>query len=99
MLFQIHRLFFWVPASSDGDAGAVNPNSKGTILAWGLSTFLVNGKPIFNTGPRKLTKNPANWMILDICGFSNFTRIAELFIKPLKRFQTCLSVSNSLGGN
>ena len=49
--------FFCIPASA-ADAAAVNPNGIKTLLANGLITFFINGKPVFNNGPRSLPRNP-----------------------------------------
>ena len=45
-------------AASVRDAAVVNFNSFKTLLANGLSTFLINGKPILNNAPKSLPKNP-----------------------------------------
>ena len=44
---------------------AVNPNDIKILLANGLSTFFIKGKPVFNNGPRSIPKNPPNCTILD----------------------------------
>ena len=37
-----------------------------TLLANGVGTFFVNGKPIFVNGPRTLRRNPSDYIIFDI---------------------------------
>ena len=41
------NFFFWI-ATSVADVVAVNPNGTKTLLANGLSTFAVKGKPVFS---------------------------------------------------
>ena len=45
-------------------AAPVNPNVTNTLLAGGLSTFLIKGKPAFSNGPRSLPKTPPDLLIL-----------------------------------
>ena len=47
-----------------------------TLLANGVVTFFINGKPIFVNGPRIVQRNPPDYMILDILNGIN----AWLFI-------------------
>ena len=47
---------------------------------------------------QKKSRNLADWMIVDICAFDNFTSIADLLAKVLWIFAICLSVSNNLFG-
>ena len=42
---------------------AVNPNSIKMLLANGLSTFFIYGKPVFSNGPRSLLRNPTDCTI------------------------------------
>ena len=47
-----------------------------TLLANGVVTFFINGKPIFVNGPRIVQRNPPDYMILDFLNGIN----AWLFI-------------------
>ena len=49
------KIFLCIPASAD-DAAAVNPKGIKTRLANGLTTFFVNGNPVFINGPRSLPR-------------------------------------------
>ena len=51
------KVFFWI-AASVADAAAVNPIGIKTVLANGLSTFSVKGKPVFSNGPKSLPISP-----------------------------------------
>ena len=42
------------------DGAAVNPNGIKTVLANSLSTFFIEGKPVFSNGNKSLLKNPAD---------------------------------------
>ena len=57
------KTFLCIPASA-ADAAAVNPNGIKTLLANGLITFLINGHPVFNNGPRSLPRSPPDCTIL-----------------------------------
>ena len=46
------------------DPAAVNPNGIKTLLANGLSTFFIKGKPVFSNGPRRFLRNHSNCTIL-----------------------------------
>ena len=46
------------------DAAAVNPNRIKTLIASGLSTFPIKGKPVFINGPKSLPKNLLDCTIL-----------------------------------
>ena len=52
---------FWIVALVT-EAAAVNPNGTKTLLAKALSTFFIEGKPVFTKGPRKLS-NPPFWLL------------------------------------
>ena len=54
--------FLCIPASS-ADAAAVNPNGIKTLLANVLTTFFINGNPVFSNGTSNLPKNPPNCII------------------------------------
>ena len=47
------QIYLCIPSSA-ADADAVNPNGTKTLLANGLITFVINGSPVFNNGPRRL---------------------------------------------
>ena len=44
------NILLWI-AASVADAAVLNPNGIKTLLANGLSTFLIKGNPVFNHGP------------------------------------------------
>ena len=64
LLFQILRFFLCIRASA-ADVAQVNSNGIKTLLADGLITFFINGSPAFNHGPKSLTTNPPDCIILD----------------------------------
>ena len=66
-------------AASVRDAAVVNFNSFKTLLANGLSTFFINGKPILNNAPKSLPKNPPDCTTLCNWVFNNFILADELF--------------------
>ena len=51
------KIFLLIPVSAV-DAAAINPKDFKTLLTNGLSTFFINGKPVFSNGPRSLSRNP-----------------------------------------
>ena len=51
------KIFLLIPVSAV-DAAAINPKDLKTLLTNGLSTFFINGKPVFSNGPRSLSRNP-----------------------------------------
>ena len=55
-------LICWI-AASVADTAAVKPNGPRTLLANGLRTFLIKGKPVFSYGPKSLPRNPPNCTI------------------------------------
>ena len=69
------------------------------LLANGLSTFFVKGKPVFNDGPLSLPKNPPDCPFLHSWVFDNFILTDELFAKALKSLETCILVNYNLCGN
>ena len=79
-------------------AAVVNSNGIKTHLANGLSTFFINGNPVFSNGPRSLPRNFPEYTILSTRVFDNFTLTDEFFAKALRSFETCLSVSINLRG-
>ena len=68
---------------SAADAAAVNLKSIKMFLANGLSTFFINGNPIFMNGPRSLLRNPCDCAIVDGWVFDNFVLVDEPFLKAL----------------
>ena len=76
-------LFLWIAASA-ADAATVNPNDIITLLANGLSTFPIKGKPGFSNGPKSIPKIPPDWAILCKWVFDNFVLTEELLYEPLK---------------
>ena len=57
------KIFFWITLSV-ADAVAVNPNGIKTLLAKGLSTFFIKGKPVFSNGPKDLPKSLSDCPII-----------------------------------
>ena len=90
--------FLCIPASA-ADAAAVNPNGIKTLLTNGLITVFINGNPAFSNGPRSLPRNPPDCIILDhqvTRVFDSLISADELLEKTLRRFATCLLVTNNL---
>ena len=54
----------WRIAASAADAATVNPNDIKTLLANGLSTFLIKGNPGFSNSPKSIPKISPDWAIL-----------------------------------
>ena len=69
-----------IPASATNDA-AVNSNGIKMLLDNGLIIFFNNGQPTFLNGPRSLSNNPTDCIVLYICVVDNFTLADELFAK------------------
>ena len=72
------EIFFWIAASVT-DAAAVNPNGTKQILANGVSTFFINGKPTFLNEARKLNNRPSWRIIFPVLPFH---KIAFIFYRP-----------------
>ena len=89
------NIFLWI-AASVADAGSVNPNGIKTLLANGLSTFPLEGNPVFSNGPKMLPENPPDWPILCNWFFDNFILTDESSTKALRSFETCVLVSKNL---
>ena len=66
------------------------------LLANGLSIFFFNSKPVFSNGPKGLSRNPPDSIILDRRVFDSFILVEKLFAKALQRLAMCLLVNNSL---
>ena len=58
--YFLHFLIFAFVA----DGAAINPNGIKSLLANGLSTFLIKGNPVFNNDSKSLPKNPPGSTIL-----------------------------------
>ena len=84
----------YIPAPG-ADAPAVNPNGIQTLVASGLSTLFIKGKPVFSNGSSSLPRNPSYCSILDNCVFDNFILIDQLFSKALQSLDTCISINNN----
>ena len=50
VVFPDPNIFLCIPASA-ADAAAVSPKGINTLLANGVTTFFINGNPVFNKGP------------------------------------------------
>ena len=96
------NIFLWIAASVPDaaavnpnipDAAAVNPNSMEALLANGLSTLPIKGKPVFNYGPKSLPKNPPDCPVLGNWVFDNFILADEPFEKAFRSFETCVLVN------
>ena len=87
------KALLWI-ATSVAAAAAVYPNSIKTLLANGLSTVLIKDNPVFSNGPKSLPKNPPDYPIL--CNWDNFILAEEIFVKDLRKIETCVLVNNNL---
>ena len=47
------------------DAADVSRNGTKKLLDLGLSAFFINDKPVFDNGPKGLTRDPADPVTLD----------------------------------
>ena len=68
------EIFLCIPASVGGATDA-NPNSIKTVLAYGVSTFFIKGKPVFSNSPRGLPRIPPDSPFLD----SHFALVHQNF--------------------
>ena len=91
------KTFFWIEASV-ADVTAVNPKGTKMLLANGLSTFPINGKPSFIKVPKILPENSPYCTILDSWVFEKNLLAVKSFLKALQIFQTCVLVNNNLCG-
>ena len=64
VIFPDRNVFLCIPASA-ADADALNPKGIKTLLVNGLTTFLINGNPVFSNGPSKLPRNPPDYSSFD----------------------------------
>ena len=79
------NIFSWIAALVP-DAAAVNASCIETLLANGLSTFLIRGNPVFSNGPKSLPKNPPDCPILCNWVFESFILADEPFATALQIF-------------
>ena len=77
------NIFLWI-AVSVADAAAVNSNGIKTLLASGLSIFIIESDQVFSNGPKILTKNSPDCHILSNWVFDNFILAEELSSKALR---------------
>ena len=91
------KTFLCIPLSA-ADAAA-NSNGNKNVLANGLITFLINGKPTVINGPRNLPRNQPNCIFLEFfceslesCAFDKLILAEELFAKIFGSFRK-LSIS------
>ena len=74
-------MFFWIAASA-ADIPADHPNGIKTLLANGVCTLFINGKPAVINGLRKLG-NPSSWLAVFVV--VSFYKIPQ-FSKELINF-------------
>ena len=91
------KIFLCISASA-ADAAVVDPDGIKIFLANCLTTFSINGNPVFSYGPRSLPRNPPDCIILDNWVFDNLISVDKWFAKALRRFATCLLVNSNLWG-
>ena len=91
------KVFFRI-AVSLAEAAVVNPSGTKTLLANGLRTFTIKGKPFPSNGPKSLPRNCPNCTILNNWAFENCVLADKSFAKALKILETCLLVNNNLWG-
>ena len=97
LLVLLSHAFLCIPASAAA-AAAVNPNGTKTLLANGLITIFINGKPLFSNGQRSLPRNPPDCAILDNWVVDSLILAHKLYENSLRRFATCLWANNDLCG-
>ena len=76
----------------------MKPNEIRTLFANGLITFFINGSLVFNKKTKSLPRISPESIILDNWVFDSLISVDELFAKALRRFGTCLLVSNNSCG-
>ena len=91
------NIILWI-ATSVADVVAVTPNGIKTLLANGLSAFLIKSNPVFHNGPKSLPGILSHCPILCSWVFDNFILADELFAKDLRSFETWVLVNNNLWG-
>ena len=82
-------------AASVADAVVVNPDCFKTLLAFGLSTFPIKGKPVFSNGSKSLPKTSLDCTILYNWVFESSILADEPFATALWIFETCVLVNNN----
>ena len=68
----------------------VNPTGINTLLSNVMSMFFIIHKLTFMTGPRSLSSNPLDCIILDSGVFDNFTLTDEFFAKDFQILEPCV---------
>ena len=81
-------------AASVADDADANPNGITTLLANGLKTSSIKGKPVFIHDPKRLPKNLPECPILFNWISDNFVLADEPFAKALQSLKTCSLVTN-----
>ena len=92
------NIFLWT-AESVAHAVAVKPNGIRTLSAYGLSTFLIKGNPVFSNGPKSLPKNTTDGPILCNWAFNNFISADEPLTKASRSLETSVLVNNHFAEN
>ena len=95
--YLILRFVICIPASAL-DAAVVDLKGIKMLSVNGLTTFFINGSPIFDNGPTSLQRNPPDYTILDNRVFDNLLSADEWFAKALRRIETFLLVGYSSSG-
>ena len=95
VVIPILKAFFWIPESVN-DTAAVNPNGIKTLLANGLRTFFIKGKPVFSNSTRGLSKNSPCCPILCSWVLEYFILADEFFAKAWQSLKTFAVVNNNL---
>ena len=91
------NIFLWI-AASVADTAAINPNGIKTLLANGVSIYLIKGKSVFSNSPTRLTRNPTDCPIFCNWVFDNFKLVEELFAKAWRRLEIYALVNSNLCG-
>ena len=73
----------------------MNPIVIKTLLAYCLSTFPIKDNPIFSNGPKRLPKNPSDFIILCNWVFGSFLLADEAFPKALGSLESCVVANNN----
>ena len=94
VVVQDSKLFLWM-AISVADAAVYSNNIK-MPLANGLSTVPIKGNPVFNNGPKSLSKNRPDCPILRNRVFEGFALADEPFAKSLWNFESYVLVNNTV---
>ena len=63
LLYRPIQYYFSIAATVT-DAAAVNSNGIKTLLANGLNTVFIKGKPFLSNGPKRQPKNPPDCPVL-----------------------------------